>query len=126
MFRVFLAFTMVTSTGCASMFSGTTQNFLVRSDISGTKLYLNNEEIGTDTATVQISKKKLKNSVLLAKKPGCSDYSTHINTKFDATSLLGILLDFGLISILVVDWGITGAVSEAERTNYILNPKCNT
>jgi hypothetical protein len=43
---------------------------------------------------------------------------------FDPTSLLGILLDFGLISILVVDWGITGAIREAERTNYVLNPNC--
>lgn len=107
------------------MFSGTSQNILLRSDVKGTKLYLNNEEIGTDTASVQISKKNLKNAVLIAKKSGCSDYSTHINTKFDATSLLGILLDLGIISILVVDWGITGAVSEAERTNYLLNPTCS-
>lgn len=123
-FKVFVSLVMVFTTGCASMFSGSSQNILLRSDIKGSKLYLNNEEVGTDTATVQISKKNLKNSVLIAKKPGCSDYSTHINTKFDATSLLGILLDFGIISILVVDWGITGAVSEAERTNYVLNPTC--
>lgn len=117
---------LIITTGCASMFSGTSQNILLRSDVKGTKLYLNNEEIGTDTATVQISKKNLKNSVLIAKKAGCSDYQTHINTKFDPTSLLGILLDFGIISILVVDWGITGSVSEAERTNYLLNPVCGT
>lgn len=111
-------------TGCASMFSGTTQNILVRSEVKGTKLYLNNEEIGTDSASVQISKKNLRNAVLMAKKPGCSDSQTFINTKFDATSLLGILIDFGLVTILVVDWGITGAVNEAERTNYLLNPSC--
>lgn len=123
-FRTFICLTMALTTGCASMFSGTSQNILLRSDVKGTKLYLNNEEIGTDTATVQISKKNLKNSVLIAKKAGCSDYQTNINTKFDATSLLGILLDFGIITILVVDWGITGATSEAERTNYVLNPTC--
>lgn len=115
---------IVLSTGCASMFSGTTQNILLKSDVKGTKLYLNNEEVGTDTAVVQISKKNLKNSVLIAKKAGCSDYQTYVSTKFDATSLLGVFIDFGLITILVIDWGITGAVYEAERTNYVLNPVC--
>lgn len=123
--RAALVFVCLISAGCASMFSGTSQNLLLRSDVRGTKLYLNNEEVGTDTATVQISKKNLKNSILIAKKPGCSDYQTMVSTKFDATSLLGVLLDFGIVSILIVDWGITGAVTEAERTNYLLNPTCH-
>jgi hypothetical protein len=125
MLRLIVLAFVILCTGCASMFSGTTQNLLLRSDVKGTKLYLNNEEVGTDTATVQIAKKNLKNAVLIAKKPGCTDYSTHVNTVFDPTSLLGILIDFGLISILVVDWGITGAVNEAEKTNYLLNPTCS-
>ncbi len=120
-----IAMAILVNAGCASMFSGTTQNLLVKSDQKGTKLYLNNDEIGTDTATVQISKKNLKNSVLIAKKAGCTDAQTTIPTKFDATSLLGILIDFGLITVLVVDWGVTGAVNEAERTSFILNPTCN-
>jgi len=119
-----VALSIFVNAGCASMFSGTSQTILVRSDQKGTKLYLNNEEIGTDTATVQISKKNLKNSILVAKKTGCSDAQTSIPTKFDATSLLGILIDFGLITILVVDLAITGAMNEAERTNFILNPTC--
>lgn len=111
--------------GCASMFSGTTQNILVRSEVKGTKIYYNNEEIGTDSASVQISKKNLKNAVLMAKKTGCSDSQTFIPTKFDATTLLGLLLDFGIISILVIDVGVTGAFSEAERTSFLLNPNCD-
>lgn len=112
-------------TGCASMFSGTSQNILLRSDVKGAKLYLNNEQIGTDTASVQISKKNLRSSVLVAKKEGCSDAQSHINTKFDPTSLLGLLIDAGVFTILLVDWGITGAISEAERSSYLLNPVCN-
>ena len=85
---------------------------------------MDNEEIGTDNTSVTISKKKLKKVEFYAKKDGCQTRSTGIETKFDATSLLGILIDFGLITILVVDWGINGAVTEAERTNYVLNPVC--
>jgi hypothetical protein len=106
------------------MFSGTTQNILVRSEVKGSKIYYNNEEIGTDTASVQIAKKNLKNAIFVAKKSGCSDAQTFVPTKFDATSLLGVLLDFGIISILVIDFGVTGAVNEAERTSFLLNPNC--
>ena len=111
---------------CASMFSGTTEKLHFRSDVPGTKFFMDNEEIGTDNTSVTISKKKLKKVEFYAKKDGCQTRSTGVETKFDATTLLGILIDFGLITILIVDWGINGAVSEAERTNYVLNPVCPT
>ncbi len=85
---------------------------------------VDNEDIGTDTGSFEISKKKLKKVQIYAKKDGCQTKSTSIETKFDSTTLLGILIDFGLISILIIDWGINGAVTEAERTNYVLNPVC--
>jgi len=122
--KIILAALILLNSGCASMFSGTTQTISLRSEQKGTKFYLNNEDLGSDTAIVQISKKNLKSSVLVAKKAGCIDAQSFIPTKFDATSLLGVLLDFGLISILVVDWGITGAVQEAERTHFVLTPNC--
>ncbi len=112
--------------GCASMFSGTSQTIALRSEQRGTKFYLNNEDIGSDSTVVQISKKNLKNSILVAKKQGCSDAHLSIPTKFDPLSLLGILIDFGIISIIVIDWAVTGAVQEAERTSYVLNPNCGT
>jgi hypothetical protein len=115
---------LILNVSCASMFSGTSQRIKVRSDIPGTKLYLDDEEIGTNETTVTVAKKRLKEVQLIAKKEGCETKRTDIETKFDSTSLLGLLIDFGLISILVVDWGINGAVREAERTNYVLNPVC--
>ena len=115
---------LILITSCASMFSGTKEKIKLRSDVPGTKFFLDDEELGTDSATVKISKKNLSDTRFIAKKDGCKPVHVDVETKFDATSLWGILLDFGIISILVVDWGITGAVREAERTNYVLNPKC--
>ncbi len=117
---------LVFNSSCASMFSGTTERIHVKSDVPGTKLYMDNEEIGTDSASVTVAKKRLGKVMFTAKKEGCSSPSTDVATKFDSTTLLGILIDFGLISILVIDWGINGAVKEAERTNYVLNPVCPT
>jgi hypothetical protein len=111
-------------TSCASMFSGTNEKIKLRSDVSGTKFFLEDEELGTDSASVKIPKKKLSETRIIAKKTGCKDTHVDIETKFDPTSLWGVLLDFGIISVLVIDWGITGAINEAERTSYVLNPKC--
>jgi hypothetical protein len=115
---------LILFSSCASMFSGTSEKIKLSSDVPGTKFYLEDEELGTDSATVKIAKKKLSETRFTAKKDGCKASHVDVQTKFDSTSLWGILLDFGIISILVVDWGITGAVREAERTNYVLNPKC--
>lgn len=110
---------------CASMFSGTDERIHLKSQQKGTKFYLNGTEfIGEGSTSVKISKKKLKDSSIVAKKKGCRDEVIHIDTKFDPTTLLGLLIDFGLISILVVDLGITGAVKEAERTNYVVDMNC--
>ncbi len=75
----------------------------VFSDVKGTNLYLNDERIGTDSATTVISKKHMSNAVLKAKKKGCSDKTAKIETQIDGTTFLGILIDFGVISILMID-----------------------
>ena len=117
--------------GCASIFHGTTQTIHVRSEEPETKLYLNDVELGITGsqkgtyAVTSIPKKDLKKAVLKATKQDCAPVLSKIETRFDGISLLGILLDYGLISILVVDWAITGAVTEAARTDYVLTPNCS-
>lgn len=85
---------------------------------------MGSEEIGKDNATVTVAKKHLKETYFVAKKEGCMDARVEVATKYDATSLLGVLIDLGIISILVVDWGINRATTEAERRDYVLNPTC--
>lgn len=111
---------------CASMLSGTEERINVRSEVKGTKFYLNNTEyLGTDSISVKVSKKDLKYTSIYAKKAGCSDQIVMIPTKFDATSLFNLLLGYvGVVTFLGVDWGITGAVHEAERRNYLVDLKC--
>ncbi len=109
---------------CASIFNGTTERIHVRSDVPGTKLYLNNKEIGTQTASFQIAKKRMDEALISARKEGCGEAVTEIDTKFNPNTLWGILIDLGIISIFVVDWAINGATQEAERRDYVLNPTC--
>jgi hypothetical protein len=111
--------------GCAAIFHGTTERIYVRSDEPDTRFFVNEREIGKGTsASTAINKKELKQAVLRAEKTGCDVKSSPILTAFDATSLLGILIDWGIISILVVDWAATGAVTKAAQADYVLTPEC--
>ncbi len=112
-------------TACASMFSGTKEHILIRSEEKDSKIYLNDEYLGTDNAIAVISKKSLPDSVIRVSKKGCRDSFRRIDTKVNGLTFLGLPLDFGIFSILIIDWGVTGAVREATQTNYFISPICD-
>ncbi len=113
------------NTGCASIFHGTKETIHVRSDEPDTHFYADSRDIGKGTSAVTtLPKNSLSHAVLRAEKPGCNTKSAPIETEFDGVTLLGILIDFGIISILVIDWAANGAVTKASQTDYILTPDC--
>ena len=115
----------VLMSGCASIFHGTTDTVYVRSNEPDTTFYANNREIGRGSnASVTLPKKELDATKLRGEKVGCTAKAESIETKFDAITLLGILIDWGLISILVIDWGINGATSRVAQNDYVLTPEC--
>jgi hypothetical protein len=124
MVNVLLLIALLLIASCASVLNGTKETIYLTSQVPGTKLYVNKTLVGTDEAKVSISKKRLHQTKLLAKKEGCSDTTVDIETRFDRTSLLGLLLDLGIVSILIVDWGIYGSVREAAKVNLVINPIC--
>lgn len=115
------------TTGCATMFHGTTDTLYVRSEEPNTRFFINERALGTGTSAIAVvEKKNMSTSILRAEKANCNSRTTPIATKFDSMSLLGILIDWGIISILVVDMGINGATTRAAQTDYILTPECTT
>lgn len=123
---VVLAFVTLVLSGCAAIFNGTTETIHVRSEEPNTHFFLNERDLGTGTsAATTIPKKRLGSAILRAEKNGCNARSTPIATTFDGVTLLGFFLDFGVISIVVVDWLATGAVTKAAQTDYVLTPECS-
>lgn len=113
------------TTGCAAMFSGTKETIHVRSEQPDTRFFLNERDLGRgQSAATTIPKKHLGRAVLRAEKEGCSARTAPIATSFNGVTLLGLLLDAGVVSILVVDWLATGAVTKAAQTDYVLSPDC--
>lgn len=113
----------VSISGCATMFHGATQQVSIRSNDDDAKLYVNEAYIGKGSGVTTFQKNK--NYTIVARKEGCSD-TTAIPTKsFDATTLLGVLIDWGIISVLVVDGIGTGAIMQFDQTSYIVDPNCD-
>jgi len=124
-FSVIVTFLVSSATGCATIFHGSSETIHVRSEEADTLFFANDRDIGKGSSAVTaLPKKGLSKAVLRAEKTGCETKSVPIATEFDGLTLLGILIDFGLISILVVDWAATGAVTKAAQTDYILTPEC--
>lgn len=117
-----VAIMSVTLSGCATMFNGSTQQVAIRSNQMDTDLYVNEALIGKGNAVTTFQKKE--NYIITARKEGCNAVSVPASKSFDATTLLGILIDFGLISILVVDGAGTGAWNKFDQTSYVIDPQC--
>lgn len=108
--------------GCAAMFNGSSQTMSIRSTMPDTKLYVNEAYIGQGNGTETFRKKQ--NYTITARKEGCRDTSVVATKSFDPTTLLGILIDYGIISILIVDGAATGAIQKFDKTSYTVDPDC--
>ena len=47
-----------------------------------------------------------------------------VTKSFDATTLLGVLIDWGIISVLLIDGAATGAWQDFDQTSYVVDPVC--
>ena len=115
---------MVTSSisGCATMFHGSTEQVAIRSNVPGAELYANEAYVGKDNGVTTFHKNQ--NYVITARKQGCQDTTIPASKSFDAITLLGVLIDFGLISVLLVDGAGTGAWQQFDQTSYVVDPHC--
>lgn len=108
--------------GCAAMFHGTTQQVAIRSNVPGTELFVNEAYVGKDNGVTTFQKKS--NYTITARKAGCTDTSVPAPKSFDAITLLGVLIDFGIVSVLLIDGAATGAWQQFDQTSYVLDPRC--
>lgn len=111
------------SGGCAAMFHGTKDTVHLSSAEPDTRFYVDSRQVGQGTsAIVEIPKKGNGGLLLYGKKDGCQDAVSEFEVVFDGLSMLGVVLDFGVISILVVDGLATGAVTKSKYDRYTLTP----
>ena len=110
--------------GCAAMFNGSSQQVSIRSKDPKAKIYVNDAYLG-DGNVVTTFKKKEKYTIRV-EQDNCEAVTMPVSKSFDATTLLGLFIDFGIVSILVVDGVGTGAWQQFDQTNYIVDAQCSS
>ncbi|MBT9496558.1 MAG: PEGA domain-containing protein [Zoogloea oleivorans] len=112
--------TSLALSGCASIIKGNSDNITVNSLEKGSVIYVDGAARGVDTAMVNI--KKGKPHTLRVEKEGCKAVTGESGEAFEPVSLLGILLDFGILTI-PIDM-ISGAAWKVDPTTYTMTPIC--
>lgn len=108
--------------GCAYLFHGTSDEIRVQSADPKAELYLNDLPIGIGSAGATVERDKTY--TIQAKQQGCETATVQTGYKFDSISLLGLFLDLGIISILIIDMGATGAAWKTYPLTYTVSPIC--
>lgn len=114
--------TSIGCSGCAAIFTGTTDTIHIRSEEPDTKLFVDGQLIGKNSATHVLPRKG--DHVIEAVKPGCGTATYPVPYSLNPATLLGVFLDLGIVSILVVDGLATGAAMKASTTNIVVTPDC--
>lgn len=117
---IFTILVFISLTGCASIINGSNDKLTVNSLEEGTVLYIDGVKRGRDDALAQVERGETH--TIKATKDGCEDVIIETSDSFDKISLLGILLDFGIISI-PVDL-ISGSAWKLEPSIYTVSPIC--
>jgi len=90
--RILLATTAIAGsllfTGCAGIFSGSTQSLTIKSNVEGADVELNGRTIGQTPLVTMIEKKK--DLLITVKKDGYKETSVPLNTSFDPMALVGL------------------------------------
>ena len=105
---------------CASIIHGTSDQISINSLEKGTTIFVDGTPRGKDNATADVERGKVHS--LRATKEGCQDVSVETGKKFDKISLLGMLIDLGIITI-PLDFVFGGAM-QADPKTYTVSPIC--
>ena len=111
---------LVLLSGCASMIHGTSDQITVSSLEKDTVISIDGVPRGKDTAMAEV--KRGKTHQIKASKTNCQDVMAETSKSFDLTSLFGVLIDFGIITI-PLDFIIGGAMETTPKI-YTLTPIC--
>jgi hypothetical protein len=118
--NVIIAASCLALSGCASIFSGNSDEITVQTLEEGSVIYVNGMPRGKDNALVQVKRGQTHN--IMVKKKGCQDAIAETGRSFDPRSLLGVFIDFGIVSI-PADFAIGGAMATSPTT-YTVTPIC--
>jgi hypothetical protein len=110
--------TVLACSSCASIIHGTSDTITINSLEPGTVISVDGTRRGVDVVSVDV--KRGKKHVIRAEKKGFTPTEIQTQASFDGTTLLGIFIDFGIVSI-PIDL-ISGAAWKLQPVTYTVTP----
>lgn len=111
------------TTGCASMFTGTTSNINVTSTPPGADCNVTGH--GVHTPGNLVLEKSHSDLTINCQKDGYDDASSAIISSFNTTSLVNILTVYGMVIGFIVDFSTGAAWEYSNQVNINLVKKNN-
>ncbi|MBL7554387.1 MAG: hypothetical protein JNM24_01095 [Bdellovibrionaceae bacterium] len=113
---------------CATILHGSTEQVEILSSVSDTKIYVNDvyRGIAGPEAPLEVTIPKRGRVTFVGKKENCDSREQVVRRSVDPATFLGVLIDGGLISILLVDIVGTNAFVHANQSSYLLEPECRS
>jgi len=117
--RLLLLLTLtLLASSCASIIHGTADLVTISSSVPGATISVDGVPRGQNHVVIELARGK--NHVLSVSKPGYQTVSIPTGDSFDPTTLLGILIDWGIITIPIDI--VTGAMWKVSPVTYFLDP----
>lgn len=113
---------------CATILHGSTDQVEILSTAPDTEIYINDvyRGIAGPDQPLEVTIPKRGRVTFVGKKASCREGETVVRRSVDPATFLGILIDGGLFSILLVDIVGTNAFVRAEQSSYLLELECKT
>jgi|JI8StandDraft_1071087.scaffolds.fasta_scaffold42135_3 hypothetical protein len=122
---LFLSFQLIS---CATILHGSTDQVEILSTAPDTEIYINDvyRGIAGPEQPLEVTIPKRGRVTFIGKKANCSEGETVVRRSVDPATFLGILIDGGLFSILLVDIVGTNAFVHADQSSYLIELECKT
>lgn len=113
---------------CATILHGSSEEVEVLASIKDTQIFVNDVYRGTagPEQPLEITIPKRGRVVFVGRKPNCESNEQIVRRSVDPATFLGLLIDGGLISILLVDIVGTNAFVHANQNSYLLELECRS
>jgi hypothetical protein len=125
--RAILCFFLCFQLGCATIINGSTEKIEISVGKADSKVYINDILIGVTQADVPLNAEIPKKGAIDIKviHENCDQFNHRVQRQVDPLTFLGLLIDGGIFSIIVVDILATNAFVKASQNYYHFELSCN-
>ena len=103
---------MIFSTGCVTVFKGTTQSINIESSPNGAAVFLDGERVGVTPVNLSLKKNKYKS--IRIQKDGYHTVTRQLEKEYDLVTLLNVFWDLSTTDL------VTGAAFQYSQNSYFI------